>query len=448
MTGLATLRAARAQAPAILHLAAPIVASLAAPALIGVTDSVMLAPLGPTPLAGVGLTASALLLFQAAIYGVISALSVRIGTAWGAGEKRRIPTILRAGLALGLIVGLAGAVTMAALWLLLPMLGQPAEVIAAMPAYWFSMCAFLVPFSVLTAFKSAFEAVERPWLGTAFAYLGVAVNLPLNYALIWGLGPLPQLGLAGAGLASLLAESLALVAAVLWWLHAPGLRRLRLRRAIETDDIVRTLREGAPLGAMYVVETASLSVATLMIGGFGAVALAANQVASSVSSVLYMLPLGVTGAVAIRVAQERGAGNLSALRPIALAAVLMAMLWLSGAALVLAFRGEAIARLIIDEPQVVATAAAIFLVFAPMQICDAVQSAMLGALRGLSDTAWPAAVSAVAYWPVALPLGWLLAHWAGLGPTGVWAGFILALVGAAILLSFRFWRMTALPPSG
>lgn len=442
-----TLRAVWQQVPGIVGLAAPIVMGLAASTLIGVTDSVMLAPLGPVPVAAVGLTGAMAMLFYAAIYGLISALSVRIGAAWGAGEERRISLILRAGLALGLLIGFGSALVMAALWPLLPLLGQPEEVIAAMPAYWFFICAFLVPFSVLTAFKSAFEAVERPWLGTAFAFLAVAINVPLNYALIWGIGPFPQLGLTGAGVASFLAEALALGAAFLWWLFAPSMRRLRLRRPVEPREIGLTLREGAPLGAMYVVETASISVATLMIGGFGTVALAANQVAQSIGGLLYMLPLGIAGAVAIRVAQERGAGNVAALRPIALAAVSVAMVWLVAAALLLVFKGEAIGRLVIEDPEVVAMTAAIFLAFAPMQICDAVQSAMLGALRGLSDTAWPAAVSAIAYWPVALPLGWVLAHWAGMGPAGIWAGFILALVGAGAALTVRFWRTTALPPT-
>jgi MATE family multidrug resistance protein len=440
-----TLRAVWQQVPSIVGLAAPIVMGLAASTLIGVTDSIMLAPLGPVPVAAVGLTGAVAMLFFAAIYGLISALSVRIGAAWGAGERRRISLILRAGLALGLLIGVGAALVMAALWPLLPLLGQPEEVIAAMSAYWFFICAFLVPFSVLTAFKSAFEAVERPWLGAVFAFLAVAINVPLNFALIWGIGPFPQLGLSGAGVASLLAEALALGAAVLWWLYAPSMRRLRLRRSVARREIGLTLREGAPLGAMYVLETASVSVATLMIGGFGTVALAANQVAQSICGLLYMLPLGVAGAVAIRVAQERGAGNADALRPIALAAASVAMVWLTAAALLLAFRGEAIAQLVIEDAEVVAVAAAIFLVFAPMQICDAVQSSMLGALRGLSDTAWPATVSAIAYWPVALPLGWALAHWAGMGPAGIWAGFIVALVGAGIALVFRFWLMTALP---
>ena len=441
---MAMLMAIWRQVPGILGLALPIVMGLAASTLIGVTDSVMLAPLGPVPLAAVGLTGAVAMLFYAAIYGMLSALSVRIGAAWGAGEGRRISTILRSGLALGLLVGLGGALAMGAIWFLLPFLGQPVEVIAAMPGYWFWICAFLIPFSVLTAFKSSFEAVDRPWLGTAFAFLGVAINVPLNYALIWGVGPLPQLGLTGAGLASFLAETLALTAAFTWWRLAPSMRRLRLRREVDQREMGLTFREGAPLGAMYVVESAAVSVATLLIGAFGTLALAGNQVAQSIGGVLYMVPLGVAGAVAIRVAQERGAGNAGALRPIALAALSVAMIWLVGAALVLALRGEVIARLVTDDPEVVLVATAIFLVFAPMQISDAVQSAMLGALRGLSDTTWPAAVSAIAYWPVALPLGWMLAHWGGMGPSGIWAGFILALAGAGTALTLRFWRRTAL----
>lgn len=431
------------QVPSILALAAPIVMGLAAATLVGLTDSIMIAPLGPVALAAVGLASAVAYLFYAAIYGLISALSVRIGAAWGAGEKRQISVMLRSGLALGLWVGIASSLIMSALWLVLPFLNQPVDVIAAMPGYWFSICAFLIPFAVLTSFKSAFEAVGRPWLGTGFAFLAVAINIPLNYALIWGIGPFPQLGLTGAGVASLLSEALALAAASVWWRYAPSMRRLRLRRTVAMHEIKQTFLEGAPIGVMYIIETASVSVATLMIGAFGTVALAANQVAQSIGGILYMLPLGVAGAVTIRVAQERGAGNIAVLRPIALAAVLVAMAWLICAALLLTFEGKAMARIVSEDPQVIAVAVTIFLAFAPMQISDAVQSAMLGALRGLSDTAWPAAISAIAYWPVALPLGWGIAHWGGFGPAGVWAGFILALVGAAIALSLRFWHKTS-----
>ncbi len=220
------------------------------------------------------------------------------------------------------------------------------------------------------------------------------------------------------------------------------MRRLRLRRRVSRAEIASVAQEGAPLGLMYVAETGAMAVATLLIGVFGAVALAGNQVAMSVGGLLYMVPLGVAGAVAIRVAQERGAGNLAALRPIVWAALALATVWLSAAALLLAFHGATVAGWIIDDPKVITVAAAIFFVFAFSQVMDGVQSTMTGALRGLSDTGFPAMVSMIAYWVLGLPLGWLLAHRLGLGPAGIWAGFVIALGLASVVLVWRFLRQT------
>jgi multidrug resistance protein, MATE family len=432
----------RREMPAILALAVPIVAGLAASTLLGVTDAVMLAPLGALPLAAVGIATAVTTILFAAIWGLLSAMSIRVGTAFGARKSREIPAILRSGLALGWMLGGAGALVMLGLWPILPLLGQPPEVLAIMFPYWVSMALLLVPFSVLTVFKATFEAMGRPWLGAGFAFLAVGINVPLNYALIWGIGPLPMLGLTGAGIASLAAESLALVVAWAWWRGAPSMRRLRLRAGVSAATVASVAREGAPLGLMYVAETGAMAVATLMIGTFGAVALAGNQVAMSVCGVLYMVPLGVAGAVAIRVAQARGAGNAQALRPIAWAALAMGTLWLVGAALVLGLFGRRVAGWITDAPHVITIAAAIFLVFAFAQVMDGVQTTMTGALRGLSDTGFPALVSLLAYWVLGLPLGWVLAHPLGFGPAGVWAGFVIALGLAGVVLVWRFLRQT------
>ena len=436
------LSAIRREVPKILALSVPIVAGLGASTLLGVTDSVMLAPLGALPLAAVGITNAVAVILYAAIYGLLSAMSVRVGAAHGAGQGRRIPAILRNGLALGWAVGSLGAVVMLALWPVLPWLGQPDEVLAIMFPYWVAISILMVPFSVLTVFKATFEAVDRPWVGTGFALLAVVINIPLNYALIWGIGPFPMLGLTGAGIASLAAEGLALMAAWAFWARGRSTRRLRLRAPIKGDEIASVAREGAPLGLMYVAETGAMAVATLMIGTFGAVALAGNQVAMSVGGLLYMVPLGIAGAVAIRVAQERGAGNLDSLRPITWAALGLGTLWLAIAAMVLGLYGGTVAGWITDDPQVITVAAAIFFVFAFSQVMDGVQSTMTGALRGLSDTGFPAVVSLLAYWMLGLPLGWVLAHQGGMGPAGIWAGFVIALGLAVVLLVWRFLRQT------
>tara|TARA_B100001105_G_scaffold238250_1_gene215315 strand:+ start:1983 stop:3374 length:1392 start_codon:yes stop_codon:yes gene_type:complete len=296
--------------------------------------------------------------------------------------------------------------------------------------------------SGLAVFKATLEAVDRPWLGTGFAMLAVVAKLPLNQALIWGIEPVPMLGLTGAGVASLLAETLALAAAWLYWQRARSMRRWRLRSVVSGRAMASLAREGAPLGLMYVAETGAVAVATLVIGTFGAVALAGNQVAMSVGGLLYMVPLGVAGAVAIRVAQERGARNDEALRPIAWAALSLATVWLALAAAVLGLHGQAIARSITQQPEVVAVAATLFFVFACSQVMDGVQSTMTGALRGLSDTGFPAWLSLLAYWALGLPLGWALAHPAGWGPAGVWTGFVVALGLVAPMLVWRFVKQT------
>lgn len=437
-----SLQALRAQVPAILRLAVPITAGLAASTLLGVTDALMLAPLGPVPLAAVGLTGAVTMVLWAGAYGVLLVTSVRIGQAFGAGDMRRIPLVLRNALALGGLAGLGGAVLMGAMWPLLPLLGQPDEVLVAMPAYWAALCVTMLPFCVLTVFKSAFEAVGRPWLGTAFAFLAVVVNVPLNWVLIWGAGPLPPLGLAGAGLATLLAETVALGAAWAMWRMAPSTRRLRLRRPLDRSEILAALREGLPTGALYAAETLAVGAAVLVIGTFGTVALAANQVAMSVGNVLYMVPLGVAGAVAIRVAQEQGAGNAMALRPVAFAALAVATLWLAGSALVLWLAGGWLAGMITEDAPVAALAATIMGVFALMQVFDGLQSTMVGALRGLSDTAFPAAVTMAGYWGVAVPLAWYLSHGLALGPAFVWVGWLVALAGVGTVLVLRFLRQT------
>lgn len=432
----------RREVPVILALAVPIVAGLAASSLLGVTDSIMLAPLGPLPLAAVGITGGVAVILYASIYGLLSAMSVRVGNAHGARLRRRIPAILRNGLVLGAITGVGGAGVMLAAWPLLPYLGQPPEVLAIMFPYWVAISVVMIPYSVLTVFKATLEAVDRPWQAAGLAFLAVVINVPLNYSLIWGLGPLPQLGLTGAGIASVVAETLALGAAWLYWARARSMRRLRLRASLSGAEIASVAREGAPLGLMYTAEAGAMTVATLMIGTFGAVALAGNQVAMSVGGVLYMVPLGVAGAVAIRVAQEKGAGNLEALRGIVAAALALATVWLSSVAVLLAFEGRRIAGWISDDAEVVAVAATIFVVFAVSQVMDGLQATMTGALRGLSDTAFPAVASLVAFWAVGLPMGWVLANATPLGPAGVWAGFVVTLPILSLVLVWRFLRQT------
>ena len=211
---------------------------------------------------------------------------------------------------------------------------------------------------------------------------------------------------------------------------------------IKRKDIIVQFREGSPLALGYAGEGGAFSVAGLMLGLFGASALAANQIVGSVSSVLYMVPLGMSAAVAIRVGQAIGEDARFRLRSIGWAALATVVVWMAAVMFMLLIFGDDIANALSDEPGVIALAATMFVIFAAMQIADGVQATALGALRGMLDNTWPVVATLICYWLLALPFAYGLAVPLGLGPNGIWLGYGAGLVLASLVLVWRFMMKT------
>ena len=206
---------------------------------------------------------------------------------------------------------------------------------------------------------------------------------------------------------------------------------------------VRTqLREGLPLCLGYAGEGGAYAFMGIMIGWLGATALAAHQVANAIAGLAYVIPLGMAGAVAIRIGQAIGGAQRDRLRPILTAGLLIVTVWQCLVALTFLLGGRYMAEALSTDPAVVTLAATLFLVLALMQIADGIQSTALGALRGMMDNRVPTAITLVAYWPLALPAGYLLGLVFGQGAAGVWLGYTLGIAVAAVALPWRFWRKT------
>jgi MATE family multidrug resistance protein len=268
--------------------------------------------------------------------------------------------------------------------------------------------------------------------------VGVILNVPFNYVLIWGVGGWDGLGLVGAGIASVIADGAAFAIALVW-LARSG---LLVRRARVPGLTRRLARDGLPLAIGYTGEGAAFAVVGMMLGLFGAVALAANQIVQAVGSVLYMLPLGMSAATAIRVGQAIGAGERERLRPVATAAMGLVSGWMVLVTAGLVLFGGAVAAALSGDPAVVALATAMFVMVAMIQLADGIQSTALGALRGFMDFRWPTVFTLACYWLLALPFAAVLGFAADLGPLGVWAGYGTGIVIAAVVLPLRFWRLT------
>ncbi|MEM6306050.1 MAG: MATE family efflux transporter [Pseudomonadota bacterium] len=428
----------RAEYLPLLKLAVPLMIGLAAALLIGVVDTAMISPLGTVPLAAAGVTTAVLIIMISTLWGVLTAISVQISQATGAGDPARVARALRSGLWLCGLSGGFGALVMLAIYPLLGVLGQPEEVLAILLPYWISMALWIVPFTLFFGLKALFDAVGWPWTAVVLSYLGVIFNVPANYVFIHVL----DLGILGAGLASILSQSVSLTAAGLVLARAPGLAPFRQSVSIAWRDIRAQGKDAAPLCLGYAGEGGAYAILGIMMGWLGAQALAAHQIVNALAGLTYMIPLGMAGAASILVGNAVGAGQRDRLRPILKASLVVVTFWQTLAALFFILGGRALATSLSSDSAVIELAVVLFIIVGLLQAVDGVQGTALGALRGMSDMTLPTVITLSAYWPLALPVAYVLSFQAGLGAVGLWLGYTLGLVVAAIALPWRFWALT------
>ncbi len=433
----------RSEAAGLLALSTPVVTGLVVGAAPGLVDSLVLGDLGAPALGAVSLTGSVTLVFIAALYGMLTPVGLAVARSFGRADPDDAQRQLAAGVQVALRAGALAMGLHALAWLFVRSTAAPAAVAAVAWAYWLPVSLGLLPFALLLAYKQAFEAIERPWLAMGCMALMVAVDAAVSATLAHGLLGTQPWGLLGAGLGNLVGQTVALAA--LWQLarrHRHLTRCLAPGSPPVTDARRRQWQEGAPMGLQYLAETGATAGAGLLIGHFGAIPLAGNQIATAVTMALYMAPLGLATAVGLRLAQAHGSGQPARHWPIAMAGLLMATAWMGSTGLALAVSGHAVAAWFTVDPAVAAASAALFLPLALMQVADGVQSVSVGALRALQSGAWSARVTSLCYWIVALPAAWAMSVPAGLGAPGVWLGFTLGVALSATLLTLRLKQLT------
>jgi MATE family multidrug resistance protein len=222
---------------------------------------------------------------------------------------------------------------------------------------------------------------------------------------------------------------------------------LRGESAQIAHDMRRILALGLPIAGFVGSEVSVFVFSAALMGLFGADALGAHQIAISVASVSFMVPLGIGQAATVRVAAERGGGNPRAARRAAFVALGLGALFMAGCALVLWTEPARIVSvyLRIDDPAnhgIVAFALEFLAIAALFQIVDGVQVVAVWALRGYEDATVPMLLAGLGYWGIGFAGGWTLAFPLGLGPAGLWWGFVLGLAAVASLMTLRLWRQS------
>lgn len=423
-----------------LALAAPIVAGFVGQMLMGLADTIMVGRVGVVPLAACAFAGTVLAVPMIFGFGVLSSISVRASHAHGAGHATKAGEALRAGLVLATLLGLAVALGIQLGTPLLPWLGQKPEVNAASVSF-LILCAWsVVPVYLTTAAKNFCEALSRPWVPFWIVLGSVLLNVGLNWLLIFGNWGFPAMGLEGAGLATLLARIAATVALLGYVLSSAALKT-HLPARWFAPGLVRHLKPlvaiGLPVGGLHFCEVSGFAFGSIMMGWISVDALAAHQIAITCAATTFMLPLGISQAVSVRVGQARGANQLARCKPIVFGAMGVTLGIMAVFALIFIFGGRPIAGWFIPSPTIIVLTGQLLVLAGIFQLFDGVQIVSSGALRGFEDTRAPMLIGAVAYWIIALPLSAALAFGTGVGAQGIWMGFVAGLGVAAGLLFAR-----------
>ncbi len=438
----------RAEMLATLRLAAPIIAGFVGQMLMGWADTIMVGRLGVVPLAACAFANTITSVFFVFGFGALSAVSVRASHFFGAGRFEKTGEVLQAGVLFAVGLGVILSLLLLALLPFLGRLGQPDDVVRESFHYLLLLGASFVPALALMAGKAYSEALSRPWMPFAVVMGDVLLNVLLNWLFIYGNWGFPSMGLNGAGLATLLARVAGWIAIVLLLRFLPAYAPYRAANfclRTVSDHFPALWRLGLPSGFQVLGEVSAFALASLMMGWIGVVALAAHQIAITCAATTFMVPLGISIALTVRLGQARGAGEFHRLWRLSAGALLLAVLAMSGGAAIFLLGGRPLAGLFVSDPAVIQLAATLLIVAGIFQLFDGIQVVAVGGLRGLGDVRTPMFLTYGFYWLVALPLGaWLafrVASGPGLGALGIWIGLAAGLALAATILGSRLaWQ--------
>ncbi|MBQ6869507.1 MAG: MATE family efflux transporter [Alistipes sp.] len=424
----------------------PIALSQLGYVVVQFADNAMVGSYGgddPLPLSAVSFgVMMSFVLFSLAM-GITLGLTPVIGEHFARGEYRRTAHYLQSSL---VSYPIMGVIFMALQQLSVPLLyklGQPVEVVDMAVPYYKLMGYSLPAIMLYGCFKQFLEGMGNTVTPMVIALVTNMMNIVLNWVFIYGNCGCEAMGVYGAGLATLIARWASPVLIFIYFVVKGEYRdylKLFSRGVKYIKDTYRLLTIGVPLAGQMLLEGSAFVVTSVMMGWFGAEALAANQVAMTYGNAAFMLTIALGSAATIRVSHCYGLGDREKMRDVVISSFHLSAVW--GAMVFIsfiAFRGV-LPRLFTPSEPIIALASQMIIWVGLYQISDAVQGTLIGVLRGMQDVKIIAGLSFVAYVLLNIPVGYLCAFTFGFDSTGLLAGYVVGLTTAAIAYGIRVYR--------
>lgn len=433
------------EARQLLALAIPVILAQIAQTSMGFVDTVMAGGYSATDMAAVAIGTSIWLPAILFGHGLLMALTPTVAQLNGSGRRERIAHQIRQGFWLA---GIVSALIMVVLWnaghiihamkdidpqLADKAVGYLRALLWGVPGYLFFQVA-----------RNQCEGLAKTKPGMVMGFIGLLVNIPVNYIFIYGHFGMPELGGVGCGVATAAVYWVMFFCMISYVKKARSMRDLRNPKGFVQPDwkvMYRLTQLGLPIALALFFEVTLFAVVALLVAPLGIVNVAGHQIALNFSSLMFVLPMSLSAAVTIRVGFRLGQGSTLDAQTAAWTGIGVGMCMAMFTAIFTILMREHIALLYNNNPEVVALAAHLMLLAAVYQLSDSIQVVGSGVLRGYKDTRSIFFITFIAYWVLGLPSGYILAltDWVvePMGPAGFWTGFIIGLTSAAIMMMFR-----------
>lgn len=428
-----------------LELAIPVMIGHLGHVLVGLADNIMVGRLGAAPLAAVSLGNSFVFIAFSLGIGFSLAITPLIAEADGENDIEKGRNIFQHSLILCTALGVSMFIMLLLATPIMKYMNQPPEVVELAIPYLKIVAFSMIPLMIFQAFKQFTDGLSQTKYGMHATIIANIVNVVLNFVLIYGFWIFPRLELIGAAYGTLFSRFAMLIFIIVIMnskdKFTPYFKYLKFTE-IKKRILLKIINLGFPTAMQMLFEVGIFTAAIWLAGTLGTIDQAANQIALNLSSMTFMIAVGLGVAATIRVGNQKGLKNYIDLRRISFSLFLQAFIISFFFAIGFIVLKNVLPLVYIDNISVIETAASLLLIAGLFQLSDGFQVVVLGALRGLQDVKIPTLLTFIAYWIVGFPISYLLGKTFGWGSQGIWIGLLAGLTTSAVLLFLRFNYLT------
>lgn len=432
------------EAKNLLKLASPVLIASIAQTGMGFVDTIMAGGVSAIDMAAVSIAASVWLPSILFGIGLLMALVPVVAQLNGAGKQRQIPFEIHQGIVMALIISGPIILVLLQIETILALMDVETAMADKTVGYIYAVIFAVPAFLLFQTLRSYTDGMSLTKPAMVIGFIGLIINIPLNWIFVYGKFGAPELGGVGCGVATTIVYWLMFLMMLFYATTTPRLQHIELFKhwhPPELRALKRLFNLGFPVAAAMFFEVTLFAVVSLIVAPLGSLVVASHQVAMNFSSLVFMIPMSIGAAVSIRVGHKLGEtdteGAVIACR-VGLGVGLATAIFT--AACTVLFKQQVV-HLYTDNPEVVVLAMHLLVFAAIYQCTDAIQVVAAGALRGYKDMKAIFNRTFVAYWIIGLPLGYVLGMTdllvERMGIVGFWLGFIAGLSSAAVLLALR-----------